>query len=133
MQQYRLGGHESTSREEVGNFFSQANTQRWQPGDDEPLNLAETVKQAVKDRLHDEAGDIGKTTKLRNVYGEVKAKLEDSQMIGVIPETEKLPTGFSTRDSARLKTLADKYRLISLAEMAPSSSSANKAKRRQKA
>jgi menaquinone-dependent protoporphyrinogen IX oxidase len=114
MQQFRLGGPESMSREEVQKYFSQANLARWQPAEDDELTFKEALEQAVKEQLPIQDGYITQELELKQLYDEVSNKLGELQMTGDIPDTEKIPTGHSAKDGATYKALSYQYELHDL-------------------
>ncbi|KAH7344368.1 hypothetical protein BKA66DRAFT_579444 [Pyrenochaeta sp. MPI-SDFR-AT-0127] len=115
MQQYRLGGAESMSREEVRKYFSQVNITRLQPKQgDEDLTLREVLDEKVKEQLSTQDDYIAHELKLKDLYEEMGNKLEELQTAGVIPSTEKIPSGFAARAGARYQSLSVTYGLDEL-------------------
>ncbi|CAE7216402.1 hypothetical protein PTTW11_10820 [Pyrenophora teres f. teres] len=114
MGQFRLGGPESVSREEIQKYFSQANLTKWQPIDDEAPTLTQSINQATKDQLREEPEYISREQNLKRLYDETGDQLQELQAAGRIPDNEKIPTGCSVTDGAKLKALSHKYGLDEL-------------------
>jgi hypothetical protein len=116
MQQFRQGGLESMSRDEIRKYFSQTNLARYQSVGDNETTLRQAVDQGVRDRLHASESYVSKETELKQLYQEVGDELEKLQSDGKIPEDEKIPRGFSANDGAKYKALTTKYKLENLTQ-----------------
>ncbi|KAJ4305039.1 hypothetical protein N0V90_000568 [Kalmusia sp. IMI 367209] len=112
MQQFRLGGPEGLTREEVRHYFSQANLARWDPTqEDEELSFKQLLDQQVKELLPKQEEFISNELQLKKLYEQIGNMLEEMQKNGKIPDTEKIPIGFSAKSGTKYKALLRKYQL----------------------
>lgn len=111
MQQFRVGGADGMSREEVQKFFSQANLARWRSAQeqDQELSLQQVLDQKVKAQLQLHPEYIASELGLKDLYESIGNKLEELQSDGQIPNSEKIPAGYAARDGTKYRALAHKY------------------------
>jgi hypothetical protein len=70
----------------------------------------------VNDQLHEHTDYISKELDIGQTYDEIRAELQQLQMAGKIPGTEKIPIGHSTKDSTVYEALVDRYKLQDLSK-----------------
>lgn len=116
MQQFRLGGPESVSREEVRRYFWQTSLSLLRPDKDTGETLQQILDRKVKEQFREQPAYIKHEGELRDLYGEPGSKLADMQASSALPETEKLPSGYTTRAGARYRSLSNRYGLHSYAK-----------------
>jgi hypothetical protein len=111
MQQFRQGGPETMTRDDVQKYFSQANLARWPAAKEDGLSLKGEIEQAVAEQLIQHEEYIQKNVELKNLYEKAGDKLEAMQTAGIIPDTELIPKGYSSKDGTKYKTLCIRYGL----------------------